>query len=75
MVLIPTKEPTDEDDARLRNYYKYNDQAMTGETPDLDNVEPMPNVQMSERHQNDSDDNADMAPRDTAVGNMVTGRE
>lgn len=61
-------ETTDEDDARLRNYYKYNDQAMTGEVPDLDNVEPMPNVEMSERNQ--GDDDVDMTPRDTAVGSM-----
>lgn len=48
-------ETTDEDDARLTNYYKYNHQAESGVTPDLSNVQPMPNVDIAQRQQDQSD--------------------
>ena len=49
-------ETSDEDDARLRNYYKYNDEAINGRQSDPSEAEPMPNVEMSERHQGDETD-------------------
>lgn len=49
-------ETSDEDDARLRNYYKYNNEAMNGRESDLSDVEPMPNVDIADRHESDTSD-------------------
>lgn len=40
-------ETSEADDARLRNYYKYNDEAMNGR--EEEDVEAMPNVELSEK--------------------------
>lgn len=53
------EETSDEDDARLRNYYKYNSEALNGHEANPADSEPMPNVALSEEHEQETGETGD----------------